>query len=242
VNNKYKIFSNSYYLLKKWQRFNNGGITYYISPNMSISNTELTLNDRFIDSVKNSINLLTDISNYYYYACYNTQEMAELQGFDYWLGAGTGQTIKENKQIYSANKSIHYPHEIVHAIFAEYKPHQILDEGLAVYFGGTGSGHTYKSCKNWYIELIQDTVLMMKVQLLSFDELLNNKFQNGSTSLYYITGALLIEHILKTKGIETLKKILTYDTNNFYIALDKEAKIKPEELNKLFKSWFLVNR
>jgi hypothetical protein len=83
---------------------------------------------------------------------------------------------------------------------------------------------------------------MMKVQLLSFDELLNNKFQNGSTSLYYITGALLIEHILKTKGIETLKKILTYDTNNFYIALDKEAKIKPEELNKLFKSWFLVNR
>jgi hypothetical protein len=242
VNNKYKMFSNSYVLLKKWQRINNGGITYYISPNMSITEKELTLNDRFIDSINTVFNIQRRISNYRYYACANTQEMAEIQGFDYYLGAGSGQAINENKQIFAANKTIHYPHEIVHAIFAEYKPHSILEEGLAVYLGGTGSGHTYKAYKNWYTELKQDTSLMIKLQSLSFDELLKNRFQIGSTSLYYVTGALLIDHIIKTKGITILKKILLYDSNNFYIALEKEAMIRPEELDKLFKSWFVVNR
>ena len=242
INNEFKLFSNSYVLLKKWQRIINGGITYYISPNMSITEKELTLNDRFIDSVNTVFNIQRRINNYRYYACANTQEMAEIQGFDYWLGAGSGQAINENKQIFAANKTIHYPHEIVHAIFAEYKPHQILEEGLAVYLGGTGSGHTYKAYKNWYTELKQDTSLMMKIQSLSFDELLKNRFQNGSTSLYYLTGALMIDHIIKTKGITILKKILSYDSKNFYIALEKEAMIKPEELDKLFKSWFVVNR
>lgn len=154
-------------------------------------------------------------------------EIQQIRGFDFTLGLGnrekpSGLSNQTDNIVYGAGNGENYFHEIVHIYLNPLHPKSPLNEGLAVFYGGS-MGQSL----SWHIRRV-------KAYLKNHPEINLNKPQefyfmdNYTNPLSSIQG-LLCNVIYKKDGIKGLKRLMAYtDMNEVY---EKEFKLDLKNLN-----------
>lgn len=216
--------------LRQWKSQKNRNVTYYY-PKYHLFNKVKS------DSlIKNIILLekdwdLSPIQIRYYFTDTN-DEMQNFEGFDYNFSMGStdkpsGLSDATDNMVFSSGWGENYFHEIVHLYLNKLHPNSPLNEGLAVFYGGS-LGHKL----DWHLHRI-------KLYLNEHPEIDLNNFEkfyymdnltNPNTALK----GLLCELIFRKKGVAGLKKIMTY--NSLDDILSKEFNIEKLAWNKFYRS------
>ena len=189
---------------EKWKTVSKESLTYKISPNKTINETEIAeqLND--INKICKFFNC--NPISITYYSCIDPKELFEIKGFDYnpmMYVDKTGGLADYGNIIFSGNNSEIYTHEIVHIYTNTLFPNinKFLDEGIATYIAGSG-----KFDYAWHREkfekfLTENKDFDFKEHIDPYERL----YFEGETSIPYLTAALILE---RTKRVYGDKKII----------------------------------
>ncbi len=189
---------------QKWETVTKGSLTYKISPNKIINDTEIAEQEKDIDKICNFFQCKP--ISITYYSCINPKELFEIKGFDYnpmMYVDETGGLADYGNIIFSGNNSEIYTHEIVHIYTNTLFPNinKFLDEGIATYIAGSG-----KFDYAWHREkfdkfLTENKDFDFKEHIDPYERL----YFEGETSIPYLTAALILE---RTKRVYGDKKII----------------------------------
>lgn len=169
-----------------------------------------------------------------YYKCENAIELAHIKGFDYstWMYIDTtGGRIEGENNIFAANNSEWYPHEIVHFYtpkIVNYPFGLIFNEGYATYLGGSNGKpieEVLKMANSFYGKYPQRNILA---------DLKNEYRINGNMEVIYPLGGLICKLVEEKLGFEGIKQIL-YEVD-FYKAIEHTLGVKKEDLADFLKN------
>ncbi|MGH8014931.1 MAG: hypothetical protein ACREBV_01930 [Candidatus Zixiibacteriota bacterium] len=203
---EYRLFDPLKILTKNWKNTRIGPIEFYYPFNFYFDNRTAQQMAQFCRGLKNKY-LLPDVEPIEFYISRNVDELAEIVGLDYILGPTSGRSQVANAQVFSALGSEWYPHEIVHIFFRDFKPHFLLMEGIATYEGGSlnvGFNELVKQLNDYLIT--NDT--------LTFQNFLDNPFQEKGTFYYYTVGAVLCKMADQKGGSAAVKALLEAGNDN----------------------------
>lgn len=186
-----------------WRRFQVGNIDYYIEPMVQIDTIACFEANKYVDSISNIWYGKNYDKKIDYYVASTSATINKLVGFDFGFlgGIGDGFTLINAKMILSGNKNFQYKHELTHLVLGEI-PNQLLSEGLATYFGGTGNLDFNAAVKKFSRENYPLT-----------DEKITNIFDYPGFFEFYVFSALLCEQVYKVKGIAGLQSLLKDTTH-----------------------------
>ena len=192
------------YTTQYWKTETKGSLTYKISPNKTINETEIAKQQKDIDKICNFFQCKPIAITYY--SCINPKELFEIKGFDYnpmMYIDKTGGLADYGNIIFSGNNSEIYTHEIVHIYTNNLFPkiNKFIDEGIATYIAGSG-----KFDYEWHREkfdkfLTENKDFDFKEHIDPYERL----YFEGETSIPYLTAALILE---RTKRVYGDKKII----------------------------------
>lgn len=192
------------YTTQNWKTETKGSLTYKISPNKIINETEIANQQKDIDKICNFFQCEPIAITYY--SCINPKELFEIKGFDYnpmMYIDKTGGLADYGNIIFSGNNSEIYTHEIVHIYTNNLFPkiNKFIDEGIATYIAGSG-----KFDYEWHREkfdkfLTENKDFNFKEHIDPYERL----YFEGETSIPYLTAALILE---RTKRVYGDKKII----------------------------------
>lgn len=116
-------------------------MTYKISPNKTINETEIVQQQKDIEKICKSFKC--NPISITYYSCVTPKELFEIKGFDYnpmMYVDKTGGLAEYGNIIFSGNTAEIYTHEIIHIYTSKLFPKidKFIDEGLATYMAGSG--------------------------------------------------------------------------------------------------------
>lgn len=191
----------------------------------------------------NKMSSFFDISplGFQYVIFENMIEMKKELGYDFdsdmYLGPNIGGVAYTRVNIiFSGNGSAFYPHELVHLYTEKInkKTIDIIDEGLATYFGGT-QGLTF----NQAMEELNNS--LKEHQINAFETIFIDKRWKNLTdalSLEYSYGAFLCHLILTKHDKKTLFKLIKEVNNleDFIYSLENIFEIDREELDQFIKN------
>ncbi len=225
------------YITQKWQTETKGSLTYKISPNKTINETEIAKQQKDIDKICNFFQCKPIAITYY--SCINPKELFEIKGFDYnpmMYIDKTGGLADYGNIIFSGNNSETYTHEIVH-IYTNYlfpKINKFIDEGIATYMAGSG-----KFNYEWHREkfkkfLTENKDFDFKEHIDPYERL----YFEEETSIPYLTAALILERTKRIYGDKKIIELLLKSEKEFWQMLSlvglTEENIN-EELRKEIK-------
>jgi hypothetical protein len=216
--------------LSNWNSEKNRNVTYYFPKYHKFDKTKS-------DSLIKNISLLekdwdrSPIQIRYYFAETN-DELNNLRGFDYNFTMGnaekpSGLADANDNLIFSSGLGENYFHEIVHLYLNELHPKSPLNEGLAVYYGGSMGKNS-----DWHFKRLNQYLKEHpEINLNHPDKFyyMDNYTNPGST-----LRALLCDLAFKKNGIEGLKKIMKY--NSIDEILSNEFNVKKEDWNKFYRN------
>ena len=203
---------------QKWKTVTKGSLTYRISPNKIINDTEIAEQEKDIDKICNFFQCKPIAITYY--SCINPKELFEIKGFDYnpmMYVDKTGGLADYGNIIFSGNNSEIYTHEIVHIYANTLFPNinKFLDEGIATYIAGSG-----KFDYAWHREkfekfLTENKDFDFKEHIDPYERL----YFEGETSIPYLTAALILEHTKRVYGDKKIIELLKSE-KEFWQALN----------------------
>jgi hypothetical protein len=229
-NTVWKLFSALKINTKNWKSQKYGQLSYYYSEEYEFNSDNAYKTVEFIKNI-NSKYKLNNSREIEFYISQNSDELAEIIGFDYLLGISEGLAYSDNFQVFSGIGSELYHHEIVHLLFNEYSDtHSILSEGLATYLGGTGDISFGEALKNLSLYLKNNDSIYI-------DMIVNNAFINGSVEVYYTTGAVICKMLEDMGGPELILKVMskTKSKDDLFLELERAFDVKRNNLNKKWR-------
>lgn len=163
-------------------------------------------------------------------------EIQSARGFIYSIGLGnrdkpSGISNDVDNIIYSAGNGENYFHEFVHVYLNRLHPKSPLNEGLAVYYGGS-MGKPLK----WHIQRLKNYLNNHKeIDLNKYDDFgyLDN-FTNPDSAIK----GMLCNIVFKKDGMIGLKRLAAYESMDE--VFEKEFKFDLKNLNKELRE--LINR
>ena len=221
---------------QKWQTITKRSLTYKISPNKIINDTEIAEQEKDIDKICNFFQCKPITITYY--SCINPKELFEIKGFDYnpmMYVYKSGGLADYGSIIFSGNNSEIYTHEIVHIytnnLFT--KINKFIDEGIATYIAGSG-----KFNYEWHREKFDKFLTENKdFDFTEHVDPYERLYFEGETSIPYLTAALILERTKRVYGdkkiIELLKSEKEFWQTLNLVGLTKEN--INEELRKEIK-------
>lgn len=223
-----------------WQSAQVGSIRYYMHPDFHFIKEDAIKMSDFNDSLA----VLYDVPplKFDYFVSRYTREIAQLMGYDfnpniYRPEQSGGMADIYNGIIYAGNNSAYYPHEVVHLYNYEVAGqgfHQIFDEGVATFFGGSG-GYDL----DWHLvrlkEFIQDDLdfdfsdLNALATDIPNDELL--------TDFRYVIGGFLTRKIYNKEGMVGLREALTAgrSDDDFFRVIKEKLGVSKKEFNNYIR-------
>ncbi|MDO4764333.1 MAG: hypothetical protein Q4A00_08150 [Flavobacteriaceae bacterium] len=168
----------------------------------------------------------------------NYFEQKHLRGFDFDtdMRVGSekgGMAFPYLKVIFSGNGTAYYPHEIVHLYTRQKAKHKnsYLDEGIAVYFGGSGGLYFPQIMRELY-SFLQQT----DIDIYQIIEANDNLFVKTDIDFHYAFAALLCHTILEHHSKEKLFELLGSgnDREEFLCKIEETFNIQPSEFHNLF--------
>jgi len=216
--------------LKQWQSKTNRNVTYYFPKYHHFNKVKS-------DSLISKITQLEkdwDLKpiNIRYYFTNTNDEMQIFRGFDYNFGMGntdkpSGLSDATDNLVFSSGWGENYFHEIVHLYLNKLHPNSPLNEGLAVFYGGS-LGHNL----DWHLHRINQYLKEHpEIDLNNLDKFY---YMDNLTNPNSALKGLLCELTFKKKGIVGLKRIMTYTTLDEI--LSEEFNVKKLDWNKFYRS------
>jgi hypothetical protein len=199
-NREWKLFDPLPIITSDWPRQRIGRLTYIYHLQHRFDQDLAQKQANFVDSVTKAFDL-APIASIEFYITNHQDEMARILGLDYTLGPSSGRSITKNGQVFSALGSEWYPHELIHILFRDHSSCYLLNEGIATLLGGS-VGIPFDS-------LVKDLALYLNNNgTLTFQYMLENPHQAGSTKYFYTTGAVICRAAYEKGGAKRLKELL----------------------------------
>lgn len=221
---------------QKWETVTKGSLTYKISPNKIINNTEIAEQEKDIDKICNFFQCKPIAITYY--SCINPKELFEIKGFDYnpmMYVDKTGGLADYGNIIFSGNNSEIYTHEIIHIYTSNLFPKidKFIDEGLATLMAGSGK-YSYEWHRNKLDKFLNEN---KDYNFATHTDAYERNYFEIETSIPYLTSALILERTLRVCGKEKLMELLKSE-NELWTTLKTVGLTKEninEELRKQIK-------
>jgi hypothetical protein len=162
-----------------------------------------------------------------YYVTSDIDELAKLRGFDYTIMMGnkvkpTGFSDEKDHEVYCAGLGENYFHEVVHVYLNPVFPKSPLQEGMAVFYGGS-MGHQI----NWHLKRVNQYLLEHpKVDLTNFDDF-------WYTDPYTAIQGMLVSLVYQKDGLPGLKRLMQYTT--YDEIFEKEFDISKDHVNAFLR-------
>ncbi len=217
-------------IVKNWQSKTNRNVSYYFPKYHQFNKIK---SDSLI---KNIIQLEKDwdlepIQIRYYFTDTN-DEMQNFRGFDYNFNMGSadkpsGLSDATDNLVFSSGWGENYFHEVVHLYLNKIHPNSPLNEGLAVFYGGS-LGHKL----DWHLHRINQ--YLQEHPEIDLNDLDKFYYMDNLTNPNSALKGLLCELAFKNKGITGLKKIMSY--NSLDEILSEIFKVRKSEWNKFYRS------
>ena len=221
---------------QKWETVTKGSLTYKISPNKIINDTEIAEQEKDIDKICNFFQCKP--ISITYYSCINPKELFEIKGFDYnpmMYVDKTGGLADYGNIIFSGNNSEIYTHEIIHIYTSNLFPKidKFIDEGLATLMAGSGK-YSYEWHRNKLDNFLNEN---KDYNFATHTDAYERNYFEIETSIPYLTSALILERTLRVYGKEKLMELLKSE-NELWTTLKTVGLTKEninEELRKQIK-------
>ena len=221
---------------QKWETVTKGSLTYKISPNKIINDTEIAEQEKDIDKICNFFQCKP--ISITYYSCINPKELFEIKGFDYnpmMYVDKTGGLADYGNIIFSGNNSEIYTHEIIHIYTSNLFPKidKFIDEGLATLMAGSGK-YSYEWHRNKLDNFLNEN---NDYNFAKHTDTYERIYFENETSIPYMTSALILERTLRVYGKEKLMELLKSE-NELWTTLKTVGLTKEninEELRKQIK-------
>ena len=182
-----------------------------------------------IDYFNNFYELKLDTIKYFKFK--SNWELYDFKGFDYirdkFINNNSSVCIPEENVIFSGNNSEVNVHELIHIYNVKKfnRVNNILDEGLATYFGGS-LGLTL----NEHLIILKKHIGLKKIDF--YNQLFNGNYViNNTTSLKYTLGGLICKIVLEKYGKDKLFELLTSGTENDEIVSKLETILKIKRID-----------
>ena len=221
---------------QKWETVTKGSLTYKISPNKIINDTEIAEQEKDIDKICNFFQCKP--ISITYYSCINPKELFEIKGFDYnpmMYVDKTGGLADYGNILFSGNNSEIYTHEIIHIYTSNLFPKidKFIDEGLATLMAGSGK-YSYEWHRNKLDKFLNEN---KDYNFATHTDAYERNYFEIETSIPYLTSALILERTLRVYGKEKLMELLKSE-NELWTTLKTVGLTKEninEELRKQIK-------
>lgn len=141
-NSRWKLANALFYDTKHWQSYDTEKICFHFNSNESFSKTLADTSNAFCDSVITRFDFSPLMAKIDFYVVDGVHEVGHLLGYDHYIyGFAFGKSIENI--IISGNKTVYYPHELVHQIVKkENLGSNFIEEGFATWLGGS-MGNAY---------------------------------------------------------------------------------------------------
>ena len=221
---------------QKWETVTKGSLTYKISPNKIINDTEIAEQEKDIDKICNFFQCKP--ISITYYSCINPKELFEIKGFDYnpmMYVDKTGGLADYGNILFSGNNSEIYTHEIIHIYTSNLFPKidKFIDEGLATLMAGSGK-YSYEWHRNKLDKFLNEN---KDYNFATHTDAYERNYFEIETSIPYLTSALILERTLRVYGKGKLMELLKTE-NELWTTLKTVGLTKEninEELRKQIK-------
>lgn len=193
--------------------------------------------DSLINQVKNlekQWNLQPIEIEYFFADTY--EEIQLIRGLEFTFGLGnkdkpTGISNDIDNIIYSAGNGENYFHEFVHIYLNKLHPKSPLNEGLAMFYGGS-LGQPLQ----WHIARLK--TYLNKHNKIDLNKLADFYYMDNFTNPDSAIKGMLCNIVFKKDGMIGLKRLVTYETMNE--VFEKEFKFNLKNLNEELRA--LINK
>lgn len=198
-NGEWRLFSALPVVTRDWIRHSIGPVEYVVDPDHEFDRAKARATASYVDSLRLTFGLHDEPPIKFYLA--STKEaMARAIGLEYTWDPTDGRGYPRDRLLFRGDGSEWNPHEVAHAVFGAYDLTHIILEGLATYLGGSGD----RSFEMVAADLAQE---LYDEDTSNFDDVIKGKI--GSVTMFYGTGAILVDAVLQKEGVEGLKRFLT---------------------------------
>ena len=221
---KFRLFDPLHIITDSWDKRRMGPIDYHFPHDYFFDRGVGLRMTKFIKTVRKKYDL-PKVSPIEFYITRNQDEIAAAVGLDFILRPSAGRSNTRNAQVFSSLASEWYPHEITHVLFRDFKPHFILNEGIATYLGG--------SMKLPFDSLAADLAQFFDSnETITFQQILDSPFLEGSTAIYYTVGAVLCKMAYQEGRAEKVKKLLSSGVSNdeLYATIERVLRISKQDI------------
>ena len=221
---EYKLFDPLHVITDSWRNRRMGPIDYHFPHDYFFDRGVGLRMTKFIKSVRKKYDL-PKVSPIEFYITRNQDEIAAALGLDFILGPSAGRSNTPNAQVFSSLASEWYPHEITHVLFRDFKPHFILNEGIATYLGGSMN----RSFDSLAADLDQ---FFDSNDTISFQQILDSPYLEGSTAIYYTVGAVLCKMAYQEGRAEKVKELLSSGVSDdeLYVTIERVFRISKQDV------------
>lgn len=234
-NGKFRLYNALTVNSTNWKSIKISDVTFYFPGYHQFSQKKANDLINSIRNLRKQWNLKVIPIDYYFANTY--EEVQHLRGLDYAIGMGNkdkpaGMADDKNNIIYCGGLGENYFHEVVHIYLNHLFPSSPLQEGLAVFYGGS-MGHSLK----WHLaKLNQYLNEHPEIDLTDFRKLYYmDNFTNPRSTIQ----GLLCDLAYKKGGVDELKRLMTY--KNLDTAIETEFNVKKNNLNDFLRSQIKLN-
>jgi hypothetical protein len=228
---KWKLFNLINEITAGYRRERIGNISFIQHPSQPFYRASAERTVALADSLRRAFDL-KPIDSIEFYIAWSPHEMMDIVGVNASLGASTGYAVGKNAQLFTSYGSPWYPHELVHVLLREFDETipSIISEGIATLIGG-GSNRTPT-----YFETLQEAKKEFVDPKVTLDHVIQNRWVNGGTNIFYASGAWLCEEIIRSGGAEALKRVMRAGKGDAALkwAVERELKLKWEKIEERY--------
>jgi hypothetical protein len=213
------------YLKNDWESIKVRNVTFHHKKALKFNKSAAAELINQIEKLEKDWNLPSIEIKYFYTSTYD--EIQFIRGFDFTMGLGnadkpSGISNQTDNIVYCAGSGENYFHEVVHLYLNPIHKESPLNEGLAVFYGGSMGNKL-----NWHIKRLQEYLNDHKsIDLGKLDDFyfMDNYTNPNSTLL-----GMFCQLAYNKDKINGLKRIMSY--TSLKEILEKEFNIKSENQN-----------
>lgn len=194
----WRLFSAAPVMTRHWPRHRVGPVEFIVDPDHLFDRAKAAATAAYVDSLRATFGLHDEPPITFYLAA-TTEAMARAIGLDYTWDPTDGRAYPRDRLLVRGDASEWNPHEVAHAVFGAYDLAHVILEGLATYLGGSGERTFEQVAADLAQELSADATLPL-------DDVLRGK--TNSVTLFYGTGAVLVDAVLERAGVEGLERFM----------------------------------
>jgi len=232
----YKLYNALSKNISTWLVRKMGSVTFYYQPTYKFNEAKATRLIQSINHLAEEWKLKKIPINYYIGETY--EQLQKLRGLEYAAGMGnrtkpSGISDAQNKSVYCGGLGENYFHEVVHLYLNPLNTNSALNEGVAVFYGGS-MGHTLK----WHLKRLDNYLdNHPEINLNKVDDFYYmDNFTNPNSTIK----GLLCYLAYKKGDVQQLKKLLKYE--NIDSAIENEFGIKKQDFDHFLREQIKLNK